>query len=536
MNPWPHQVRAEQKVEAAIARGLRRIVLCARTGAGKTLISCNLIDRWSEQGLRTVLYTNRRFLLEQLSDRLSKHGIGYGIRAAGFDNDELYAPVQLSSMLTEHQRVYRQKRWNLHNAERVIVDEAHMQTGDVARQILADHYAAGAVVIGLTATPIDLADMYDTLLVAGTAQELLDCGALVLAHHYGPDEPDLRRLKFNQGATDEAEEQQAQLTNEQVTSAILRPGLDGRIWHWFEKLNPEHKPTICFGPDLPGSRWIAERFVAKGVTAAHIDGQEVWINGKVYRSSQSAREDCLSASKEGRLCVLCNRFVMREGLDLPWLAHGILATVFGSLQSYLQSGGRLLRAHPSLAHVTIQDHGGNWWRHGSLNEDRVWSLGASAGAMYSLRADRLRGGRERQPHLCPKCSRVLFGAKCACGYERQEGERLVRAVITTDGQMKELSGDVFRPRRVTDRTDGPARWRNMYFRALSPKWNATFTQAEAVFAKENNWGWPCRKWPLMPLSPDAIVRKVADVPTEQLIGDPELLGKVQAYREKHGRL
>ena len=58
--------------------------------------------------------------------------------------------------------------------------------------------------------------------------------------------------------------------------------------------------------------------------------------------------------------VLCNRFVC-AGIDAPWLAHGIFATIFTSLQSYLQSGGRLLRSFPGIDAVTIR-HGGNWWR------------------------------------------------------------------------------------------------------------------------------------------------------------------------------
>lgn len=535
MDPWPHQIRAENDIEAAILRGSRRSVLCARTGAGKSLIMCNCIEDWTAQGLKTILYTNRKALLEQLDETLTKHGIDFGVQAAGYDEGEAFAPVQLASMQTVHQRVTKKQKWGLFPADRVLVDEAHVQTGDMARSLLGAHYAAGAAIVGFTATPIELAELYDHLILAGSSQELRDCGALVLAHHYGPDEPDMRAVK----GVKEGEE----LSAKQASSAMMRPGLFGRIWTWFEKLNPEHKPTICFGPDVAGSRWIAEQFVKRGVTAAHIDGEEVWVNGKTEKASRTSRADVFEQSKDGRLTVICNRFVLREGIDAPWLAHGIFATVFGSLQSYLQSGGRLLRAHPGIESVTIQDHGGNWWRHGSLNEDRAWDLGTSAHAAYALRADRLRKG-ERQPRLCPNCRRVLNSNKCrvefgGCGWEGGDKARVVRAVVTSDGQMKELSGDVFKPRRVTARNDGKAIWKRMYFRALSKKWNATFSQAEATFARENNWGWPDRSWPLMPTKPRWMVCKVADVPTDELIddpNDPELLGKVQAYREKNGRL
>src|SRR5207302_733945 len=124
-----------------------------------------------------------------------------------------------------------------------------------------------------------------------------------------------------------------------------RVRLIGRVWEWFEKINPEHKPTILFAPSVQGSLWFAEQFIKKGVPAAHIDGEEVFVDGQVYRTGKSVREDVLGRSRDGRIGVLCNRFVLREGIDAPWLCHGIFATVFGSLQSYLQSGGRLLRAY-----------------------------------------------------------------------------------------------------------------------------------------------------------------------------------------------
>src|SRR5688572_31989517 len=32
-------------------------------------------------------------------------------------------------------------------------------------------------------------------------------------------------------------------------------------------------------------------------------------------------------------------------------------------------------------HATLQDHGGNWWRHGSLNADRDWRPDETANGM-----------------------------------------------------------------------------------------------------------------------------------------------------------
>ena len=48
-------------------------------------------------------------------------------------------------------------------------------------------------------------------------------------------------------------------------------------------------------------------------------------------------------------CSECETTVsecFREGIDMKWATFGILACIFGSLQSYLQAVGRLLRGCP----------------------------------------------------------------------------------------------------------------------------------------------------------------------------------------------
>jgi superfamily II DNA or RNA helicase len=299
--------------------------------------------------------------------------------------------------------VIKKGEWELHDADRVLVDEAHLQISDTVQQILTWHLSRGAAYIGLTATPIGLWHLYDHLITAGTTSEMRNCGALVPCFHYGPDEPDLRKLKLRLGQD---------LTEQQQRKVMMNSTIFGRVLEWFKKLNPEGRPTILFAPGVGESIWFAEQFFSAGISAAHIDGQEVWVNGKIERTSREARAEVLQNTRDGRIKVLCNRFVLREGIDAPWLSHGILATVFGSLQSYLQSGGRMLRAYPGLDRVTLQDHGGNWWRHGSLNADRQWRIEYDAYAVSRVREDRMRLKTEKEPVRCPDCALILVCGRC----------------------------------------------------------------------------------------------------------------------------
>jgi hypothetical protein len=384
-----------------------------------------------------------------------------------------------------------------------------------------------------------MGDVCDDLIVAGTNSELRQCGALVLAHHFAPDEPDmaaLKALKSKPADGEDLSDTQQQKIMGKVVDGEPTPNLvalHGRIWKHYQRLNADRRPSILFAPGVNESIWFAQQFTAKGVRAAHIDGEHIWIDGELHRKTDDLWQELLNESRTGRIGVLCNRFVLREGVNAPWLAHGIFATIFGSVQSYLQAGGRLLRASLGLESVNFQDHGGNFWRHGSLNIDRAWMLNDTASSVYHRRADRIRAKKESPPVVCPECSRVMARRVCLCGYEFPPN-KVPRAVVTTDGELKHTTADYFPARRRSTFTDGPAvgAWIITWKRACSIKWNATFRQAEADYARNNKGFYPSQTWPLFPIDMDRdYYRRVLDVPVDRLRGDPDLLARMRVYQE-----
>jgi superfamily II DNA or RNA helicase len=521
MTPWPPQTRAVDETLAAIEAGETRICTTLPTGGGKSFIMQLLAEHELRRPGKVVLYTNRKMLTDQTSGNLMEAGMYHGIRAAGYE-DEREHPFQIASIQTEYSRVVKRGRWDIHPATLVLIDECHQQKEQMARAVLEKHTCPK---VGFTATPVGLADMYDHLIVAGTVSELRECGALVEAHHFGPDEPDMRAFKKLRESADPSA-----LSENDIRKAMMTPNIFGRVWNEFERLNPQHNPSICFAPGVDQSIWFAEQFTRKGVRAAHIDGEDVWVDGELHPSNRTVREQVLADSKSGRIIVLCNRFVLREGIDCPWLRHGIFATVFGSLQSLLQSGGRLLRADRDPLTIsrfgpkefaTVQDHGGNYWRWGSLNEDREWHLEDTASSVYGVRADRIRQGKAKEPFTCPQCHRVWVSGKvCSparggCGFVLAN-ERRSRIVVGTDGTLKRLAGSIFKERRVSHDPDGPRSWEKMYYRSRTERGRRTFIAAMALWASENNWKWPDRRWPLMPKNDLDLYRLVEEVPKERL--------------------
>jgi superfamily II DNA or RNA helicase len=509
---WPHQQRGLEDACKAITGGENAICVTSPTGGGKSRMMLEMIA-WAKQGGRRVsLYTNRRALLDQTQRVLAAAGVQHGIRAAGFTPQDHWA-VQLSSIQTEIARVYRSKTWTLHDSQLVLVDEAHQQGAEGAEQIIKDHKATGAAVVGFTATPVDLAHIYDSLVVAGVNSELRACGAHVPCSTYGPDEPDARALKTNMKT--------GEFTEGSVRKAIMTKTIFGRVLEGVQRLNPDHRPMILFAPGVKESIWFAEQFRAAGISAAHIDGDSVCFGEHdrdghpiLQPSTREVRDQILDDSRTGKIKVLCNRFVLREGIDAPWLYHTIFATSFGSLSSYLQAGGRLLRSHPSLDHVVLQDHGGNWWRHGSLNADRVWDLTWTNNMYTGLRAEAIREKKEPEPIVCPSCAAIRSsGRQCPkCGYMASGKSRMV---VQVDGTLKEMKGDIFKQRRVEHRNNTQELWERMYHRARSQKWDATFAQAEALFFYENHY-WPPRSLPYMPTIPSEFYSKVSAVPRQRL--------------------
>lgn len=493
-------------------RGVRKMIFTSPTGGGKTKVMIALL----KMGKRAVLYTHRKFLREQLEGVLTDAGVRFGVRASKVE-PALLRDIQISSIQTENSWVLNQKRRELHDAEIVIIDEGHDNKAETAREIIQRHYDAGAVTIIFTATPVDMEGMADELIVAGNNTELRECGALLPCTVYAPNEPHAPKVKPTVDG---------RYTEKAVEGAMRRMTLHGKVFEWWKKLNPEALPAIGFACSVETSLGWAKDFYKRGVTAAHIDGDDIWINGEYYFADSAARAQVLDESRKGGIKVVWNRYVMREGIDCPWFYHGILATIFGSVASYLQSVGRLLRnfrpeswdVYGPYEQVILQDHGGNWWRHGSPNSDRVWELGDSSRVLHMRRERRLREKKEPEPLVCPKCTGLReYGRECPhCGHVSR---RRARYLVQTDGTLVETQGDIFKPRRLAEKKPSNiAAWERCYWRAYKSKNQMTFLQAEALYARENGWRWPRGDFPLMPQRELDWFERVCDVPMHRLTG------------------
>src|SRR5262245_18056349 len=121
-----YQQNVINEYEQKIAAGIRRIIIVAPTGAGKTVIAAEIIRQASAEYDRVLFIARRNELLTQARDKLKSFEIIAGIIKAGRDKDARpQAIVQVAGIQTLHARAVRAKTMELPVAEIVIIDEAH---------------------------------------------------------------------------------------------------------------------------------------------------------------------------------------------------------------------------------------------------------------------------------------------------------------------------------------------------------------------------------------------------------------------------
>jgi len=501
MELWPHQQRALVEIPKAMETN-KRVLVVAPTGAGKSRVMFDLIKALGF----AVIYTDRRALLDQLAQNMDTEGIVYGYRAAGLPRNDR-ARVQLCMVQTENSRVVVNEERGHVITPFVFIDEAHRLKGGMMQALIDLHLADSATIVGFSATPTNLEGQYDTMVTLATNAECRACGAHVPAICYCPFEVDTKHLNPQSGG---------EYSPTELEKTFARPEVFGPVlYHW--KIIGGGRPTILFGPDVAGAIWFQEQFNSNGIPAGHIDGEQIIIKGEHYEPTTENRRYLFDCLKNGDIKVLTTRFVLREGIDLPFVSCLILATKFGTITTYLQSVGRGMRSAPGKECVKILDHGGNYDLHGSPNDDRHWSLGDTDREILAKRKAQLREKNMEdsipEPVVCPKCNAIRkYGKQCpACGHESHKRSRYV---MQRDGNLRLVHGDMFKPRRQSNNKSEEGEWVSMYHRAKRA--GMTFNQAEALFAKERNWNFPHRSWRLMPRFAAEFALKVRDVPYDRL--------------------
>lgn len=537
-DPWPHQREGVERTIAALSNGTDSVCLTAPTGSGKTDCQIALAKHWAE-GLhsKVLCFTNRILLTEQTRECFEHANIGVGVMSSSMkwaEREE--AAVQIATIQTILARRRADAEYWV-DADLVLVDEAHQCCSGDSAALLTKYKELGAKLVGITATPLGVSNVFDKLIVAARTRDLQEQGILCTATWFAPSELDTRKIVKGKIDLSLSENDARRTWGPLRGNDAIRTRIVGNIIEHYRRLHPELAHTLAFAPGVKESLWAAQYCRSKGIRSMHVDGDDFWVDGKMYDRKKS--DDVFQTARDewraGKIQILWNRFIFREALDEPQIKCIMLATPFGSYRSLLQSVGRGLRRHKSKDSVLVIDFGGNWWRHGSVNVNVDWESVFDCQDPDTLSKNRIADQREHGEPMgraCPKCGMVHkpFSRLVVCQYC---GHKLFlgkasRPIIQADGTLTQVDGEPIKQWKIKKTPEAPKIWAGLYFNA-SKKGDVTFNQLYANFKYKTAvlagspqrpafWKgyYPPRDIPLAPKHPNDWHRLVSEVPRENL--------------------
>lgn len=411
-----YQAEAVEALRENIRQGRKRLILCAGTGAGKTLTSAHILNEAAAKGSYTLFVVDRVALVDQTSAVFDEYGIHHGVVQGSHPRWAPRENVQVCSAQTLARRELPRV------PSLIVIDEAHCQH----RHIL--EYMASlpqAVKIGLTATPFTagMADHWDGMVNVIPTRKLIEGGHLTEPTIYVAKAPDDSEFGLNnRGEFSESSASEAEL---KIVGDVVS--------EWIAKTQQHFggpRKTIVFSPTVKHGRELCAAFSAAGFNFQQISYLDRNDAERAEKIAEFRKPDSLIHG-----LVSCG--VLTKGFDVPDVAVGVSCKPYRkSLSSHMQEIGRVMRPHPDTPKKLWLCHSGNIERF-ALDMFDVWENGAGELSKAAKRDSkpRERGEAERKAVKCPECSGALRGLTCmACGWERPARS----GVNAVEGELKEF--------------------------------------------------------------------------------------------------
>jgi superfamily II DNA or RNA helicase len=418
-----YQVESINQLRQGIADGHHRQVLCASTGAGKSVIMLSMIEGVIKKNKRVHFYCERRVLVEQFSRHLDAHGIDHGVLMSGHWRFRPDRNVQVVSIQT------MEKYDHIDPPDLLFIDECHVAIRlSVAK--LFEKYPTMKV-IGATATPFSkkLPKYFSNVVSVITMRELIEQGNLVPFRVFAATEINTDGLKIN--SMGEFEEKAAE---ERATHIIGDVVAD--YWRIAMMVYGEPRKAIVFTSGIAHGTVLTEKFNQSGVMAMQITANNTEEEKKAMLD-EFAKPD--SAIK----ILLCSEMLER-GFDVTDIDFVILAkAIKKSFSRFVQMIGRGARPHEGKGWACIMDHGSNWLRFSEqwqeLYHNGVDSLNSDAEEVKKREPTK----KEKEESRCPKCGMIWqAGDTClACGHQRSRRSQ----VVTIAGEAQEIDSGTGKP-------------------------------------------------------------------------------------------
>ena len=349
-----------------IRASYKRLILKAPTGAGKTVLAREIIDRFFK-GKKVLVLCHRLVLLDQLQTALLK---GRRVRTLKVsDKGEAFQDYDI--LLSTSMRAREVLEDAIPKADLIIVDEAHRVSpnGTGYRRIIdrfRDEGKPDAHFMGLTASPErrtgdqrdQLSLAFDAIIDCADIQDLINEGILVKPRYRAHFVHDLNLDDIDVSS---GEYPVSRLTDEIVNSSML----DYATYAYMEERDGVNGKPISawFCPDIRIAEITEQRLLDIGINASIITA------GTPIKE----RRRILTGHDTGEIEALVSVGVLTEGWDNP--ACNIIVHMRPTLSKVLwgQSVGRGLRSAPGKKECVVIDVSSNWTTFGPV-EKLKWML------------------------------------------------------------------------------------------------------------------------------------------------------------------
>lgn len=417
-----YQQAAFDKAREAVRQGHKRILICAPTGGGKTVLASALMEMVQSKGNRGSFVVDRLSLIQQTSDTFDRYGLDHGVIQGGHLRWAPELPIQLCSVQTLGRR-----RWPETAVD--VFDEAHvLHTTHKARM-----EEKASIVIGLTATPFTrgLGKWFDVVINVTTTRALIEQGWLSPYRIFSCAEPDMAGVTVK--STGEWDEKEASGKALEVVGDVVAEYLK----------HGQGRKFICSAVDTAHVEELQRQFLAAGINAATY----------TYKDSEEDRADTTNEFKKPDSAIrgLITVTAASRGFDVPDVSCVIMARPLRkSLAEHIQLFGRGLRISPESGKTDclVLDHSGNCAR---FFEECETFFDFGAGELDDGKKrdkPKPKEKKELEPVKCPEC-RALHKPLPACPCCGHEYPRKV-AVAHVPGTLKELIAGGYR-KELTDR-------------------------------------------------------------------------------------
>lgn len=325
----PPELRAYQReaIDAVIAArraGVRRMVVCLPTGAGKTVIFSHLARLAQKQ---VLVLAHREELLAQAVDKLSR--ALEGTRVVGLERGESRAPADAKVLVASLRSLHPDRIGKVlagRDLGLIIYDECHHAPAEdnlrVLRTIGCFERDWPGTLLGFTATTQrgdgkGLDQVFEEIVYSKTLPDLIDAGFLAPLRGFRiATAADLTRLGADFDDEELAEAVDIQERNALVARSIQELARDRR--------------TIAFCVTVGHARNLSKALNAIGVPAGIVHGE----------MKPADRQRALADFRAHKIHVLANVGVLTEGFDDPGVSCIAMARPTRSEGLYAQCVGR----------------------------------------------------------------------------------------------------------------------------------------------------------------------------------------------------